>query len=422
MGEASAFEEALSAALRPGEKFSAHMAGFQGFKIESISDAAAVARAVDLLGDSGGKPTILSPANGVVSLFLQASSREAFEVLRDEGIPRLVRFYDRQSIDSASRSDMMLLTLMLKVFAMYGTDAGLERIWAAVRKPLDPGGFMWSVVFRSVRPAAAGAMVEGLRRTPPPPGSFMAVAALDFATARQLAGEQEPHLFDTDEGVAQMEAWLLDASRASYGVSCAATLAFIKHPARDRLLALALDHSAIDVQLEAAWAAAKLGRRGGIDLLARLATEPAHAKKARKYLEELGRSDAIPASAQTPAARAVAEMCQWLASPHEMGRPPDDIAVVDQRVLFWPPTNDRRPVWLFKYTYREPDAAKGDTVGIGMVGSVTFALFGEATADLSPDDVYALHCCWELQWKKDPRAPAKRSVADGRRILEEYNS
>jgi len=32
-----------------------------------------------------------------------------------------------------------------------------------------------------------------------------------------------------------------------------------------------------------------------------------------------------------------------------------------------------------------------------MVGSVTFALFGETTADLKPEEVYALHCCWS--WK-----------------------
>ena len=39
-----------------------------------------------------------------------------------------------------------------------------------------------------------------------------------------------------------------------------------------------------------------------------------------------------------------------------------------------------------------------------MVGSVTYVLGEEETGDLLPLDVYALHCCWELQVNKDPRA------------------
>ena len=52
-----------------------------------------------------------------------------------------------------------------------------------------------------------------------------------------------------------------------------------------------------------------------------------------------------------------------------------------------------------------------------MVGSVTFALFGETNADLSPEDVYGLHCCWELECNGDDRAPRKRSAAAGRKLL-----
>jgi hypothetical protein len=36
-----------------------------------------------------------------------------------------------------------------------------------------------------------------------------------------------------------------------------------------------------------------------------------------------------------------------------------------------------------------------------MVGAATFALFGEATADLPPEDIYGLHCCWELGSAQD---------------------
>jgi hypothetical protein len=81
--------------------------------------------------------------------------------------------------------------------------------------------------------------------------------------------------------------------------------------------------------------------------------------------------------------------------PNEFGRPPDQITEYDTRDLYWPPTGDRRRFWLFKYRY-QPQGADGQAhEGIGLVGSTTFALFGEATADLAPEDVYGLHCCWE---------------------------
>ena len=95
----------------------------------------------------------------------------------------------------------------------------------------------------------------------------------------------------------------------------------------------------------------------------------------------------------------MAEMIQWLEYPTEFGRAPDHIEVYDHRRLFWPPTKDERDVWLFRYRYEEEGGEPEE--GVGMVGSVTFALFGEATADLPPEDIYALHCVWELQQEGD---------------------
>jgi hypothetical protein len=139
------------------------------------------------------------------------------------------------------------------------------------------------------------------------------------------------------------------------------------------------------------------------------------------YLHELDRADAIPQLALEPEFRARAEMCAWLMHPLEFGSPPDHIELYDTREIFWPPTNDRRRVWLFKYTYTAWGPEGEDDIGIGMVGSTTFALFSETTPIMTPEDVYALHCCWELQGNEDPRAPPERTAEAGRRILTEYN-
>ena len=173
--------------------------------------------------------------------------------------------------------------------------------------------------------------------------------------------------------------------------------------------------------MEAAWAAVKLGNEGGVKLLGRWCLDPRYSTTASQYLSELDREDAIPDEAQEPDFVAKAEMCQWLAHPQEFGRPPSEIELYDTRTLHWPPTDDRRQVWLFKYHYAPTEDDEEEDVGIAMVGSVTFALFGEATADLSPVDVYAIHCCWELEMNSDQQAPQKRSVEAGRRILVQYN-
>jgi hypothetical protein len=113
----------------------------------------------------------------------------------------------------------------------------------------------------------------------------------------------------------------------------------------------------------------------------------------------------------------MAEMSDWLAHPNEFGEPPTEIELLDTREMHWPPTNDIRRLWLFKYKYAGHSEDGTDDVGIGMVGSVTFALFGEATVDLCPEDVYGLHCCWELECNNDKRSPKKRSAAAGRKLL-----
>src|SRR5205085_7500326 len=168
---------------------------------------------------------------------------------------------------------------------------------------------------------------------------------------------------------------------------------------------------------KAAWASAYRGGEAGLKYLARMTTDVRSTVAARQYLEELGRLELVPNAANEPDFQAMAQMCNWLAHPQEAGRPPDAIDLYDTRELHWPPTDDTRQVWLFRYRYQNAKEDGSDDAGIAMVGSVTFALFSEATADLSPEDVYGLHCCWELECNQDPRAPARRTAAAGRRLL-----
>jgi hypothetical protein len=80
-------------------------------------------------------------------------------------------------------------------------------------------------------------------------------------------------------------------------------------------------------------------------------------------------------------------------------------------------TNETRRLRLIRYRYAKTADEPNESAGVGLVGSITFSLFSETTADMPPEDVYALHCCWELETNQDPRAPQKRSASAGRTLL-----
>jgi hypothetical protein len=300
----------------------------------------------------------------------------------------------------------------------------LERLVTAVRSPLLKKGFLWSVIFKIVsndRHPWQTDIVEALRD--PLPDGFMAVVYLDLSNAVARSGKLARHPFDTEAGLALLRAWLLDPDERhySYAHSATASIPFLSPETREKVRALADKHPAWHVQLEAAWAAAACGEDRGYETLQAACTDPRHASAAMKYLTELGAGDRIPLHARSADFKAISEMCEWLAHPNEFGRPPHEIRQIDTRELFWPPTNDRRRLWLFRYEYPPRDGKTEPDVGHGMVGSVTFALSGESTPDLSAEQIYGLHCAWELEMKGDPGAPEKRTAEVGIQILRKYN-
>lgn len=151
--------------------------------------------------------------------------------------------------------------------------------------------------------------------------------------------------------------------------------------------------------------------------LADAAGDPRKGNRPLALLEELGRLDAAPPVTTTVEHAALTELAEWLAYPTEFGAHPDALRVYDTRELFWPPTNDRRRLWLIEYTYEASADRNERDVGVGMVGSITFSLFGETSAEMSPEDLYGIHCAWELETNGDPRAREERTAAAGRRLL-----
>lgn len=352
----------------------------------------------------------------LADLFQNDATDDATLALRDRGVPELARLFDA-ALELPACSPYPLI-MCCKMFALYADPAGTERIAIAVRR--FPDEYMWEVVFGlygEENHPHGPALVEALRE--PLPDGFAALVYLDLANALARQERLPEHPFDTPAGRKRLEAQLTDSDPESFrsAHSAAAALPFIETKARNVLAALAMDHPSPGVQMEAAWASAYRGGTAGLTFLARMCDDPRHSLAARRYLEELGKGERVPARAREPNFEAMAHMCNWLAHPQEFGAPPTDITLYDTRELNWTPTNDRRRVWLFRYTYtgRGPDGT--DEVGLGMFGSITFALFGETTADTSAEDAYGIHCCWELEVNDDPRAPKQRTARAGRKLL-----
>ncbi len=367
----------------------------------------------------------------LVSLFQDVDGKAAFDHLREHGIPRLIGFFDEiVEVDKDDESGVLLL--ILKMSALFGTFQGALKIIEEAHRPLRQDAYMWSVIlgiFKSDHPESEFIYRSFQDRLPP---DFIGVSLLDAANACLIGGGTISHPFDTQEGKQRLGEWLAAEAESSYAHSATASLPFIGSPERDELLKLAMEHSDAGVKIEAAWASAKVGRADGLARLTGFCGDVNHAQTAARYLSELKREDLIPASAKEPGFVALSEFSQWLAHPCELGRAPDELEIVDHRILEWPPERESKPFWLVKYRLKDVSGLGEDDVNCGLVGSMTFCLFSYQLAQRPAEDCYAIHCYWEMEHAKliqesDVRDDAKdyetmlkqwtRGTLEGARLL-----
>ena len=303
----------------------------------------------------------------------------------------------------------------LKLLSYSTSDATVECIVRLAKANFAADQFMWAVVlgaFGEGHPRAAE-FFKALSK--PLPEKFLAICLLDAANSAGRAGTLKSHPFNSPAGVKRLTEHLTSrkAATTSYAVSACGALPFISAAARKRLYALAVKHTSTEVRMEAGWAGAKAGDKAAVAFLTERCLDRTTSVQARTYLEELGLTKRIPAEALEPEFAAMAELCAWLAHPNEFGQPPTKIEPLDHRTLYWPPTNDIRPVWLFRYTYSTGQHRAKPVHGVGMVGSMTWSFLDETKPTMKPEDLYGLHCCLELEMNGDKRAPTKRSGKAG---------
>ncbi len=232
------------------------------------------------------------------------------------------------------------------------------------------------------------------------PGGTVGVALVNRGNRAVLDDDWDGlHPYDSPAGQERLAAWLRQGSDSA-AYEAAIALAYVKPEIRSALLDEAISHPDVDVQLEAAWADLMHDGQRGLAYLQEASRNLSIAHTAMLYMEELGYDDLIPATAQHPDFRAKAAMVDWLKDPAEIGAPPSSIEQVDTRELYWPPTDDRRPLWVFRFTYRfeENEPLR---VGYGMYGSVTWSSFELYETPPTLGQLYAHHCALEIAWDDD---------------------
>lgn len=419
-------KKALDAAFAPGANWEEPLKTIRDYALTTRHEAQVIGSALERLVE---RPDLLfSGKDGsglpyrLADFFLEVKGKPAARALATDGIPKLFRIYDALYPRREEYEDTIFR--MLKTFAMYLWETGTERIICAARDGFHSDSWWWEKVFEPMadpKHPQAAKLFSAFRNDPPP--DFIAVALLDQSNDYKLAGGKEPHAFDSPAGVARLESWLIasDPEHYSYACSSAIALAFISLPGRERLTALALDHLDPEVQMKTAWSLLRTGNKRGLPILIEFCRDVHASSAALRFLGELGLEDAVPEECTDPDFRALAEMSEWLQHPCELGRIPDDLEIVDTREIYWPPTADRRQVWLIRYRCLPQKEGEEEDTGIGMVGSTTWCFFDCPEEISLPSGLYGKHCAWEISVQEDRLHPLSLSDGDGLDLLRKHN-
>jgi hypothetical protein len=352
----------------------------------------------------------------ILSLLQRAEGEETGDLISHEGPAVLDRVIRSLPPTSLARN------LAVKLLATIATPVSL-RLWvehflANSPKLIDINYYIASVPLLEDSLDHRGALFPRLLDGLACREKRFFVVAIANAVARGHPREPHPladHVDVLEEMLAPSVQGEQVLQEAEIGASAACmALAYISSPRSQGLLRRALAcPSNLDLRLEAAYGLAHHGDELGTGMLIQACRSPRTLRKAQGYLEDLNLGHLVPAESRTPDQQALAEFAEWLADPRVLGRPPDDMAIVDHRDLAWPPSRERKPFWLIQYWLHDPAGGPAQT-DCGLVGSLTFCMFGCHVRQRPPEDAYALHCFVEMR--------GRNLIQESKGSLEEKNA
>ncbi|MBN2689465.1 MAG: hypothetical protein JXR42_02520 [Gammaproteobacteria bacterium] len=400
---------------------------FQNIPITNSDDAVAIVNALNSLSfedksnDTEEIYQVSDACRILVTFFQQADSQEVFNIFVNQGLSQLRRIFTYLVNQPDSKNEINLLMFILRLLAEYRQEEDARLIAKIARSGFQSNNHMWENILHAftVEHPYCDIVINTL--AVPLPKDFLGIVYLDVVNDLVRNGFIKKHPFDTESGIEYLRELFLSKTNFSYAHSAAASLPFLTSFHREGLIQLAKQHIDPYVHMESAWAMATIGDYSGVELLKKMAVDARYSNLACQYLKGLGCGNKIPTIVFDDDFKAMVEASDWLDHPQEYGKVPDEISLYDTRALYWPPTDDERKVWLFKYIYKGDKDVEASWGFVMVGGSTTFSLFGEYHADFKAEDVYGVHCVWELEVNEDARMPESRNAKAGLAILRQYN-
>lgn len=402
----SPLQRAIEKGMEPGNSLERELYYLDRYPVHLREDGIAICKALRQLpppAEIAAQEDYRSPLKLLASWFEYVAGRDvpAFDVLNHEGIYHLLRLVDdlRPNPNGDNAHDLMA---MLRVLALYGSLEGSEKVAECAALSVLSKDYAWHGVLAPFawQHPHQGYLFHVLGD--PLPNGVIEDSLLNVANEVGNAGELSHHPFDTEKGWRKLRLRLTRKGRVDprKALSATAALPFISDPQRDRLLQIALEHPVPPVQIQAAKVAATLGKEVGAEMLAQFCMNVHYSSLAQYYLTLLGMADRIPPDSLDDSFTAKSELSGHLSVGANLLVPPEELEVVDHRILAWPPENEPRPFWLIRYRIPDPIGLKNDRVDYGFVGVGYWNLYEYDFHRRPPDDSYAIFCFCDMEHRE----------------------
>jgi hypothetical protein len=405
----SPLRRAIQRGLQEGGDIVKELRQLEEFSLTTRRDAEAVINALATLTPSQlverrEENDHVSPLRQLATWFELCSSEESLaqKTFHEKGVAQLVQAYDSViALNHKENADDLIY--VLNILTLFESKEGASRIIEATRRPLAPDSYWWQEIFHNLfQDHPHGEWVMRAIRAPLP-DEKIAFQLLETSNEMMLAEIISEHPFDTPVGYKQLASWLTqpvdhpdDEDIPEVISASLAALAFVESREREALLKLAIQHPDKNVQLEAAWVAAKANHEFGVKALESLCKDIHSSAKAKSYLEEIGKRNAIPAEALEPNFAALARFSNLLPSLNV-----DKFDILDHRELTWLPNETKIKVWLIRHVTKEKYGLSPDRTTLGLVVDGRESCLAIDGIERRPiEDIYAIFKYCELEYAK----------------------
>ncbi len=395
---------------------------YSTFSPNSEAEVRAICGALDRVHNAPWNPEEPSPTalKVLTQLLARAENEEAKEAVAQEGLT-VLRWFVSDAISGKPHRDEEILEI-LELCAPYQHKEDVQWIYKAILKPIAAQSKRWYSIlshFRKDTPYSK-ALIQGLAKHIPRESACLAF--LDLCNHAFEEGWIRPHAFESEAGLAKLAKYLHPQSQRhpEYARAAAQSLKYLSPEYRNPLEQLAGQHPDPIVSLQIVIERALAGDDNQRMLLIQRCKDVRVSYLTQQCMERSGLASLIPSEAKDSEFLILAEMAYWLATSSDYQTPPDSLERIDSRTLFWPPDHQNKALHLVRYHYDHPPHGL-PIHGIGLVGSRVCSLIGESQPEMPPEDLYGLHCCWEMEQAGDPLAPRNRTAKTGRNLLRRGN-